>query len=187
MLSSHAVRASVAAGALALALSACGSSSSNTTGSASASSSSSRYQAQLNFAKCMRSHGVNVPDPSSNGGPPAGGGLQQLRSSPNFQPALNACQKQLGQAFGFANLTAAQRAQFQQAAVKFAQCMRSHNVNIPDPTGGGAGGPGIFQNITPTERNSPAFQTAFTACRSSLPQRPGGGGPGGAPGGAPGA
>jgi hypothetical protein len=182
----HALRSCVAAAALAVAVSACGSSSSTATGSQSASSStSSRYQARLNLAKCLRSHGVNVPDPSPTGGPPAGGagGFQQLRSSPNFQPALQACQKQVGGAFGFGNVTAAQRAQFQQAAVKFAECMRSHNVNIPDPTSSGAGGFGIFRSLAPSERDSPAFQAAFKACGSNLPFRRGGG-PGAAPPGA---
>jgi hypothetical protein len=172
----------VSTAALVAVLSACGSSSSNATAASRASSSSSRYQARLSLAKCLRAHGLNVPDPSPNGGPAAGGDgrFQEIRSSPKFQTAIKACQKQLGQAFGFANLTPAQRAQFQQAAVKFAQCMRAHNVDIPDPTSNGVGGFGLFRDITPTERNSPAFQTAFTACQSNLPKRPGGG-PGGPP------
>jgi hypothetical protein len=108
--------------------------------------------------------------------------LEQIRSSPNFQTAMQACQKQVGKAFGFANLTPAQRVRFQQAAVKFAQCMRAHNVDIPDPSSNGVGGFGIFRDVTPTERNSPAFQAAFTACQSNLPQRPGGGRGGPPPG-----
>jgi hypothetical protein len=172
----------VGAAALVAALSACGSSSSTATAASSSSSSSSRYQARLNLAKCLRAHGLNVPDPSPNGGPPAGGdgGFQAIRSNPKFQTAIQACQKFLGGAFRFANLTPAQRAQFQQAAVKFAQCMRAHNINVPDPSSNGVGGFGLFRDITPAERNSPAFQTAFTACRSNLPKRPGGG-PGGPP------
>lgn len=195
MISSRAVLSVVSAGALALAVSACGSSSSTATAaSGSASSPAARYQARLKLAKCMRSHGVNVPDPSPNGGPPAGGGgaFQQIRSSPNFRSAIQACQKLVGGAFGFANITPAQRAQFQQDAVKFAECMRSHNIDIPDPTNNGAGGFGIFRQISPAERNSPSFQTAIKACASNLPRRPGGGpggfgGPGGpgGPGGSP--
>jgi len=63
--------------------------------------------------------------------------------------------------------------------------MRAHNVNIPDPSGNSAGGFGIFRSIPSTERNSPAFKTAITACASTLPFRRGGAG--GAGGGAPGA
>ncbi len=74
--------------------------------------------------------------------------------------------------------------------VKYAQCMRSHGVNIPDPTtsGGGPGGGGFafgaqggtnFRALL----NTPAFKTASAACASLRPKfgggRFGGGGPGG--------
>lgn len=178
--------------AAALVLAACGSSANTSTSgalSASTSGSSSFYQARLNFAKCMRAHGVNIPDPSANGGPPAGGGgggggFGSLRSNPNFQSASQACAKYRSKAFGFANITPAERAQFQQDQVKFAECMRSHSVNIPDPSSSGTGGGGfgaIFRDITPAERQSPAFQTAFKDCSATLPFRRGGG-PGGAGG-----
>ena len=168
-------------GSLAVVLSACGSSGSSAAGGSNASSgssatsSSSRYTARVKLAQCMRAHGVNVPDPSasaSGGAGPGGGGGQALRlaqQSPNFQTAINACAASLSRAFGFANISPAQRTQFQQAAVKFAQCMRAHNVNIPDPTGNSAGGFGIFRSIPSSERQSPAFQTAFKACSSNLP------------------
>jgi hypothetical protein len=184
----------------AIGVSACGSSSSSSGSDPSAgaggsgTSSSSAYEARLNFAKCMRSHGVNVPDPSANGGPPAGatggggpggGGFSQLRNDPNFQAASQACAKYRSRAGGFANISPAQRAQFQQDAVKFAECLRSHNINVPDPSSNGAGGFGIFRTIPSSERNSPQFQTAMKDCASVLPFRRGGrgGGPGtGAPG-----
>jgi hypothetical protein len=190
----------VLAGALAIGLSACGSSSSTTTaasagaGGAAAGSSSSTYQARLNYAKCMRTHGVNVPDPSANGGPAAGaggagagaGGFRALRSSPNFQAASQACAKYRSKAFGFGNLSAAQRAQAQQQLVKFAECMRSHSIDIPDPSTSSGGGFGIFRQIPSSERNSPAFTAATKKCASVLPSfGRGGGGGGGAAGGAP--
>jgi hypothetical protein len=187
----------------AIVLSACGSSSTTTSSSASASaaagggassgSSSSTYEARLNYAKCMRSHGVNVPDPSANGGPAGGagggGGFRALRSSPNFQSASTACAKYRSKAFGFANISPAQRAQLQQELVKFAECMRSHSIDIPDPSTSGGGGFGIFRSIPSSERNSPAFQTALKACSSSLPRFGRGGAGGGPPagGGTPGA
>ncbi len=179
--------------AAALGVTACGSSSPSTTnasaasGGSSTTSSSARYQARLNLAKCLRAHGVNVPDPSSNGGPPGGGGggaFRAARSSPNFQSAIQACAQYQRQANPLANLSPAQRAQFQQSLVKFAQCMRAHNINIPDPTTSAGGGFGIFRQIPSSERNSPAFQSAVQACRTNLPFRPGGRpGGGGATGG----
>jgi hypothetical protein len=187
----RALSATAIAGVLAVALSACGSSSTSPTSAAAAAggtSSSARYEARLNYAKCMRAHGVNLPDPSANGGPPAGGGdnFRTLRNSPNWQSANQACAAYRAKAFAFRNITPAQRAQFEQALVKFAQCMRAHNIDIPDPSTSTGGGFGIFRQIPDSERQSPTFQTAFQACSSNIPFRRGGGGTGGPPPGAPG-
>ncbi len=191
-LSRRVLAVSALSAALIVGLTACGSSSPSSTTSASAASggstsSNARYQARLNLAKCLRAHGVNVPDPSPNGGPAGGGGggaLRTARSSPNFQSAMQACAQYRRQATPGGNLSPAQRAQFQQALVKFAQCMRSHNINMPDPTTSAGGGFGIFRQIPSSERNSPAFRTALQACSTNLPfrpgARPGAGGPPGA-------
>lgn len=180
----------IAVGALAVGVAACGSSSpgSATASSSSSTSSSARYQARLNLAKCLRAHGVNVPDPSPNGGVAGGGGgngFRALRDSPNFRPAMQACAKYRAAALPGANLSPSQRAQFQKDLVKFAECMRSHGIDIPDPTTSSGGGFGIFRQIPSSQRNSPAFQSAIQACSTNLPFRPGGG-RGGAAGAAPG-
>jgi len=173
--------------ALALALSACGSSSSNSSSStavAGTNVSSNRTQARLNLAKCFRAHGLNVPDPSTGGGV-AGGGGGFFRSLQGYSPAQvqaarQACASYFAQAFPQANLSPAQRAQVQQQLVKFAQCMRSHGVDVPDPTFNGGGGFGFRRAFRSVDRNSPAFQSAAQACRSLRPRfgRGGGGGPG---------
>ncbi len=190
----------VAALALGAGLSACGSSGSATSTSGSLASSTSggttgtQYQARLNLAKCFRAHGINVPDPSSGGGPAGGGGLfRVLRNYSQAQvtAARQACQKYFAAAFPRLNLSPQQQAQLRQQLVKFAGCMRSHGVNVPDPTfngngaGGGAGGFGFGQGFRSSQRNSPAFQTALKACQSLRP-RFGRGGPGGAGAGASG-
>jgi hypothetical protein len=170
-------------------LAACGSSSSTSTSGASTSS-NARFQARLNLAKCYRAHGINVPDPTANGGAPEGFTLRSLNNYPQAQrqAAQQACQQYIAQAFPQANLSPAQRAQRLQQLTQFTQCMRSHGINIPDPTAtsGGGFGFGIGRDFRSVDRNSPAFQTAFTACRSLVPRLgrggPGGGGPGGAPG-----
>jgi hypothetical protein len=66
--------------------------------------------------------------------------------------------------------THAQMLQGQQDAVKFAQCMRSHGVNIPDPGSTAGGGFGFRQAFRALDRNSPAFQSALTACQSLRPR-----------------
>jgi hypothetical protein len=175
--------------ALALALSACGSSSSSSsasTGALASGGTSARYQARLNLAKCFRAHGLNVPDPSSGGGAAGGGGLFRiLRQYPQaqIQAARQACQQYFAQAFPALNLSPAQRAQAQQELVKFAQCMRSHGVNVPDPTVNGGGGFGFARAFGSIDRNSPAFQSALKACQSLRPRfGRGGAGGGGGPG-----
>src|SRR6059058_1989311 len=121
--------ACLAAIAAALTVAACGSAGSRTS---TGSTSGAQFQARVNLAKCFRAHGINVPDPSSGGGPPEGGGLfRVLQNYPQaqVQAARQACQQYFAQAFPQANLSPAQRAQLQQQLVKFAQCMRSHGIN----------------------------------------------------------
>jgi hypothetical protein len=180
----------LAGAVLAISISACGSSTSSSATSVAAagtgvSGTSARYQARLNLAKCFRAHGLNVPDPSPGGGPGGGGGI--VRSLSNYSQgqvaaARQACRQYLNRAFAFGNITPAQRAQFRQAFVKWAECMRSHGVNIPDPTTSGAGGFGLRGALSSVDRNSPAFQSAMQACQSLRP-RFGRGGPSGGGGG----
>ena len=124
-----------------------------------------QFQARLNLAKCFRSHGINVPDPSTGGGAAGGGGLfRALRNYSQAQvtAARQACQQYFTQAFPRLNVSPAQRAQLRQQLVKFAECMRSHGVNIPDPTTNGNGF-GFRQQFRSIDRNSPAFQSANKA------------------------
>jgi hypothetical protein len=168
-------------GSLAIGLTACGAS-----GSASGSTNSSsgaQFQARLNYAKCMRSHGIDIPDPTAGGGP--AGGVQAFKRLDAYpqakvQAAQQACGSYQRQAFGNDNQTPAQRAARRQQLVKFAECMRAHGINIPDPTPGQGGGFGIRQALRSIDFNSPAFKTATNACRGVAPPFfRGGGGPGG--------
>ena len=167
-------------------LAACGGSSSPS----GASVSGAQYQARLNLAKCARAHGINIPDPSPGANGFFGSG-RILRQYPQaqIQAVMQACRQYLVQAFPQLNLSPAQKAQLQQQLVKFAECMRSHGVNIPDPqTGGPLGLPGFRGAFRSVDRNSPVFQAAVKACQSLRPQfGPRGGGAGAGPAGGPGA
>jgi hypothetical protein len=174
--------------ALAGGVAACGSSGSSS--ATTAASTGAQFQARLDLAKCFRAHGINVPDPSSGGGAAGGGGIfRSLRnySQAQLTSARQACQQYFAKAFPRLNLSPAQRAQAQQQLVKFAQCMRSHGVDVPDPSTSAGGGFGFQRQFRSIDRNSPQFQAASKAC-SSLRPRFGRGGPGGAGGaGGPGA
>jgi hypothetical protein len=130
---------------------------------------------EVKYSQCMREHGVkNFPDPQPDGGMllKAGPGTGINPESQQFKAAQQACQKLQPKAG--AKFDRAKAQQMEQAALKFAQCMRAHGVNFPDPQfqEGGAkmtfGGPGI-------NPNDPKFKAAQQACAKNLP----GGGPGG--------
>jgi hypothetical protein len=138
-------------------------------------------QAQLKFARCMRSHGVNVPDPKPGAGDGPGlvriGGPGKDGISPQvFRRADAACRKYLQAAAP--KLSPAQQAELRDQALKFARCMRQHGVDIPDPetSGGGfritqrssAGAGARTKSFTP---DSPAFKDAQEACKAFEPKR----------------
>jgi hypothetical protein len=128
--------------------------------------------AGLKFARCMREHGVNMPDPQ-----PDKGGRLQFRASAggrgkdapqSMDAAEKACQKYLD---GIKpKLTPEREQEMRDNAVRFSACMRRHGVDIPDPEfdGGGikqrVGGPG--SDVDP---ESPVFRKAEEACGDLRP------------------
>lgn len=152
--------------------------------------------AALAFARCMREHGVDMPDPTfkDDGGKggfaiqqsgPAGSGVGP--DNPSFQAAQKACQPIMDKAEqDMPRPSAEEQAKMRDQALKFAKCMRAHGVDMPDPTfdsnggskiemhadaGGGNSGPvtkGDGSNPAPPKED-PKFQAAAKAC----------GGPGG--------
>jgi hypothetical protein len=133
-------------------------------------------KSELAFARCMRAAGINLPDP---GGPGAGAQRVELgtKVSPQkLRSATESCRKKTGG--GPKPLTEAEQAEFRDAALKFAQCMRRNGVDIPDPqtssSGGGividSGGKGGGPNP-----DSPGFQRAQKACEKLLPGKRGAG------------
>jgi hypothetical protein len=133
----------------------------------------------LAYAKCMRSHGVpDFPDPKSNGELQlsAGPGSDLGPDAPQFQKAQRACRSLLP-----APPTPAQQSKDYNQGLKFAKCMRSHGVALPDPPPPGHApttSSSTAGNQGP-DPNSPLFQAAQRACRSVAP---GGGGSGNAGG-----
>jgi hypothetical protein len=137
-----------------------------------------KADAALKFSQCMRSHGVtNFPDPKISGNRSiiqiqgnANGGSGLDPNSQQFQAAQSACQQFLPKGNPE---NPQQQAQDRDAMVRFAQCMRSHGINIPDPQPSGNGNLGI--KLGPgsagagQDFNSPQFQAAQSACQHFLP------------------
>jgi hypothetical protein len=144
----------------------------------------------LKFAQCMRSHGVDIPDPTTTGNGTGsslhvsiGGGGGVNPDSTTFQQAQSACGKYLPNG---GQLSPQQQQQAQQNALAYAQCMRAHGVDVPDPSTQSGGV--MFKLGGSINPDDPAFQSAQKACASKLGTvGPGGGvtihGGGPAPGG----
>lgn len=124
-------------------------------------------QDMLNYARCMRAHGVNMPDPVHI---PGHSGLSLVTSStpPPSRAATAACSHFLGAVIQAkqAAMTPARLA----ALASYARCMRAHGIAMLDPTSSGqlnlGNVPGISSNFG---RNSPQFRGADAACRHLLP------------------
>jgi hypothetical protein len=156
-----------------LSLSACGGTSSpGAGGSTSPQDTAANNGKALEFAQCMRAHGVpSFPDPS--------GGKIDLRfqqtpnstsvngvqvNGPAFQTAMKSCRSFLPNG---GHLTAAQTAEAKSQALAMAKCMRTHGVpNFPDPQFQSRpnGGIGVRISGAGINPNSPAFQVAQKDC-----------------------
>jgi hypothetical protein len=58
------------------------------------------------------------------------------------------------------------RAQFREAALKFAECMRRNGVDVPDPSPGGNGG--VLMVAPRSGADQPAFRRAEEECRKHM-------------------
>lgn len=165
---------SIAAAAVAAGLlGACGSSSRSTSNSTRAGGSSNvnsaQFQARLNLAKCLRAHGISVPDPTAATSGYGRALLRIARGYPQGQltVAEHSCRQFILQGFPQLALTPAQQAQRLQEEVTYAKCLRSHGINVADPTSG-APGQGLALVLRSIDLISPAFKTANMACASLL-------------------
>ena len=124
-------------------------------------------KAMLDFARCMRQHGVDVPDPK-----PGHEGVRRFEAPTagtpvpgdgKFMEADKACRHLMGDA-GPPQLSPEDHKQLQDAMLAFARCMRDHGVDMPDPQPGGGGG--IVAKVGEgADPRSPAFQAAEKECR----------------------
>jgi hypothetical protein len=140
-------------------------------------------EAMLNFAQCMRDHGVDMPDPVFSTDGKGGGTVTQAgpasganpKDDPGFMAAQEACKHFLDDVRreGTAKqLTAAE----QKAFLDFAACMRDHGIDMPDPDFSGGG---VSIQIGSPDGNgsdsgpkigpgSATFEAAQTACQHFL-------------------
>src|SRR5262249_42309951 len=124
-------------------------------------------QDMLNYARCMRAHGGNQPDPRHIPGH-AGLSLVPAAPPPPRRAATAACTHFLQPIIQ--RKTAAMTPARIAALASYARCMRSHDIAMLDPTSSGQVNlgtvPGISSNFG---RNSAQFRGADAACRHLLP------------------
>jgi hypothetical protein len=157
---------------LALGMTACGGHDKDPVAKAAASKSSD-LEAMRKFAQCMRQNGVNMSDPTADGGRiqirasrgPGGDSEAKMRAAEakcrHFQPNGGKPQKPNPQ--DLARMRA------------MAKCMREHGVDMPDPDENGritirGKGKGGSSGMSP---DSPTFKAADKACRQYAPGRSG--------------
>jgi hypothetical protein len=145
--------------------------SANGTAAATASPSASNdLQSFANFAKCMREHGQNVPDPDPNSGkiaigPPAG------TDNRAWKDAEQACRHFLP---GGGAGEGAPDAHELEKLRAFAVCMRAHAIEMSDPLPtGNMTILGRLEHVTRTQlNNDPGYKAALEACKDKLPPDP---------------
>jgi hypothetical protein len=110
----------------------------------------------LEFATCMRSHGVpNFPDPKTNG---TGKVTLSLPDSLEATAAQKACHQFLP---GEGRPDTKEQAKERAFLLKYAACMRKHGITkFPDPDSDGK-----FPNTGGFDRTGPFFEAARKACQ----------------------
>jgi hypothetical protein len=130
-------------------------------------------EAALAYVECMRDHGIDMPDPEPGGGivfsqteddgeGGAGPGDEE------FQEAQEDCQPIMDAARSEVELDPEQEAEMREQMLEYAQCMRDHGIDMPDPVFGD-NGTVQMQVGSPDEEGGPppddeAFEEANEAC-----------------------
>ncbi len=79
----------------------------------------------LQFTKCLRAHGIDVPDPGPDGRPRLGGNVDQGK----LQAAMQDCRRYAPDVVASGRLGPEEREQM----LTYLRCLREHGVTIDDP------------------------------------------------------
>jgi hypothetical protein len=125
-------------------------------------------EAMLEFAECMRDHGIDMADPQFDG---EGRGGITLEATPenqaDLEAAQEACQPLLENARGEMELDPEQEAEMREQLLEFAECMRDHGIDMPDPQFSDDGG--FVVQAGPEgggPREDPDFEAAAEECQT---------------------
>jgi hypothetical protein len=125
----------------------------------------------IEFAHCMRAHGVNMPDPYHRPGH-EGLSIELPEQGPATSDAYRSCSQYLKPVIELKELGAQQRitAAVRLGLIRYAECMRTHAVPMLDPNALGQLNLGNVPGITNGfGRYTPQFHAADRDCRHLLP------------------
>ena len=127
-------------------------------------------QDMVDFARCMRAHGIQMSDPFHRPGH-AGLSIDLPTQDPASHPGYVACQHFLQPIIAAKQAGGPTRSAAVLAALtRYAQCMRGHDISMLDPAAQGGlnlgNVPGVSSDFG---RYSPQFRSADSACRHLLP------------------
>ncbi|MEV5828531.1 hypothetical protein AB0L25_23515 [Spirillospora sp. NPDC052242] len=125
---------------------------------ASPTGSAAAEDAKLEFARCMRENGVDVPDPGS--GEQGTRVLGKGAGGEKLEKALDACRSLL-QAGGM--LPDLKDPEVRDRYVEFARCMRENGVDVPDPAPDGT------VRLPEGDIDPGRLDRARAACEKALP------------------
>ncbi len=120
----------------------------------------------LEFARCMREQGVDMPDPATGGG---GGGMVVVKPGSGggdihdeeFEVADQRCGHLLEGSEP--DLSPEEMDRMQDEMLAFARCMREHGIDMPDPEADGSMTMAIGDDGV--DLHDPHFQAAEKECR----------------------
>ena len=123
-----------------------------------------KEEAPLEFAECMRAHGVEVEDPK-----PGKNLVVGNTDDPTTKKALVACNPKLAK--GGQELSAEENEAFKEGWLEFAQCMRDEGIEMGDPQFLGEGK--MHLDIGGLDTESPEFKAGQEACQDKAPESDG--------------
>lgn len=145
-------------------------------------------QAMLDYTQCLREQGLNVPDPefdedgrivvgrsTGGGGDTQGDGEGGDAKPENFSPeAFAKAQEVCGDPpeEAMPEFSPEDQSAMQDAALKFAKCMREHGIDMPDPEIDDDGGVMMQRAGEGGDINDPNFQAAQEECQEAFAELP---------------
>ncbi len=125
-------------------------------------------KAMLNFARCMREHGIDMPDPKFDGG-----GVQMVQEGgmdpEKARAAQQACQHFQDQVKP-PPMSEADKAEARKRGLANSRCMREHGINMPDPQFDADGRMTMrLDRSSGVDPRDPKFQAAQKACMKDAP------------------